>query len=441
MRGRVLLVVAAGAVAGLLAAPAGAGTTPPLSFEMTSGSSSVYCAATQPATVSKSGQSCSIVQPAGGTAWCIERISKRGPTPVVQTCTIKQASTWKKNVAIVVQLYEAKGGGSPQDGTQNADVRQGNQFNANEAYVTQITKQLLGHLLDSEGDYEDGDWIPDATVLQDQKARISAVVCQGGRTTATDPANCRTGAGMVSSNKSSVIQQQWQSEQAKGTEVTQEQNTTFGENTCAPEGDATLPDTDANMCANVDQQTQTVGGGKNDSNLGQLYVQLQRARAETTTQRQGGSTVDTGGLDHTVNQLGPRPSSIHTGQHSFQIQRVNDAVVLVRKQDPRISKGFGSSQGTSPESVWRGRQTAVQLQFEDGVLGGDTQTARLEYFGTTSGNIEASQLINQNGETETNSCSGTTCAAVLECTTVEEEEDYYSWESPPTQFCTVPDVD
>ena len=103
------------------------------------------------------------------------------------------------------------------------------------------------------------------------------------------------------------------------------------------------------------------------------------------------------------------------------MQRVDDVTTFVRKQDPRISKGTGSAQGKHPDNVWRGLQTATQLQLEDGKLGGDTQTARLEYFGKTSGKIRATQVVNQNGKKKSNSCSGWACAAVLECTTAPPE--------------------
>lgn len=446
MRGRGLLVVAAGAVAGFLAAPAGAETPPPLTFTMSSGSGSVQCQATSPAWVTKTGQSCTIIQPAGGTAWCIERLSKQGPAPVKQRCKIRQASAWRDNVAYVVQVLEMKSGASPQDATQIADVRQGNKHKNNKAFVTQVTKLALGRLLSADGD----DWstaTSSGTKTQVQEAHQSALVCQGaaGGLGPTDPTNCRSDVGMLGSNLSDVDQRQWESEQAAASEmVTQEQNTEARIDGCkaTDAADPTAPATDTNMCANVDQLTQELWGRANTSDLDQLSVQLQNARdADTTTQRQGASNVNLGGLDHTINQSGPKPSSIETDQHSFQIQIVKGAVVLIRKQDPKLSKGFGSSQGTNPANVWTGRQSETQLQFEDGVLGGDTQTSRLEYFGDTTGNIEAKQLINQNGETQTNSCSGMHCAAVIECTTVEGESfltSTPSWMPPPTQFCTFP---
>jgi hypothetical protein len=449
MRGRGLVVVAAGAIAAFLAGPAAADTPPPLSFEMSSGTSSLACTATQPATVVKSGQTCKIVQPAGGTAWCIEWRSARGPDPVGQVCKIRQASTWRDNVAYVVQVLEMKGGPSPQDASQVADVRQGNRNRHNKAYVTQVTKLALGSLLESDGSY----WGTSTLVgskQQVQEAHQSTLVCQGaaGALGPTDPSNCRGDVGMLGSNLSNVHQWQWESEQAAASEtITQKQNTEVRIDGCraTDPADPTTPATDTNMCANVDQRTQALGGGANTSDLDQLSVELQNAKkAATVIQRQGGPTVDTGGLDHTINQLGPKPSSIETDQHSFQIQRVEDAVTLIRKQDPKLSKGFGSSQGTNPADVWTGRQSETQLQFEDGVLAGDTQTSLLEYFGDTSGHIEAKQRITQNEETQTNSCSGTSCAAVLECTTVPDEEDYLSslyWPPPPTQVCTTSEID
>jgi hypothetical protein len=449
MRRLGLFVVAAGAVAAALAGPAGADNPPPLSFELSSGTSSLFCTATQPATIVKSGQTCKIIQPAGGTAWCVEKRSARGPDPVTQVCKIRQASKWQDNVAYVVQVLEMKGGPSPQDATQITDVRQGNRNRSNKAYVTQITKLVLGRLLSDDGN----DWGTSTfagSKEQVQEAHQSTLVCQGaaGALGPTDPTNCRNDTGMLGSNLSDIHQWQWESEQAAATEsITQKQNTEVRADGCkaTDPADPIAPATDTNMCANVDQQTDALHGGTNTSDLDELSVELQNAkRAATTTQRQGGPTVETGGLDHTINQAGPKPSSIETDQHSFQIQRVEDAVTLIRKQDPKLSKGFGSNQETNPANVWTGRQSETQLQFEDGVLTGDTQSSLLEYFGHTSGNIEARQRITQNDQTQTNSCSGMTCAAVLECTTVPEEEPDLSsltWPPPPTQFCTTSGVD
>lgn len=461
MRGHAVLVVAAGVVAALLAAPATGGTTPPLTFEMSSGSSSVQCQATAPAWVTKTGQSCTIIQPAGGTAWCTERLSTRGPDPVVQRCKIRQASSWRDNIAYVTQVLEMKGGPSPQDATQIADVRQGNRHRNNKAYVTQVTKLVLGGQLDSDGKYWGASTLS-GNKSQKQEAHQSAQVCQGaaGALGPNDPTNCRNDVGMFGDNFSSVAQKKWESQQAAVSgAITQEQDTEERPNECTPTDavDPVVPDETANMCANVDQNSQVAwpGSGQNDSKLVELSVQLQNARdAALANQCQGfpqspcfvTGLPQVGGLDHTINQNGQDPSTIDTKQHSFMVQLVDDVAAFVRKQDPKVSKGFGSSQGTSPDNIWTGRQTETQLQFEDGVLGGDTQTSRLEYFGDTSGNISASQLINQNGQTQTNSCSGMTCAAVLECTTAAEDEELIALLGPSTamfegQACTTEEPD
>jgi hypothetical protein len=465
MRRRAVFAVAAGVTAAVLAGRADASTPPPLSAAM-DGDSSVRCAATKPRTIVKSGQSCTIIQPAGGMAWCVERISTRRSTPVTQRCEIRQASASLENVAYVVQVIAMRGWASRQDATQIADVRQGNRFRNNRASVIQVTRLALGRRPDNDDDDDDDDDLSGRVaflhnVRQSQEAHQSAIVCQGaaGALGPSDPSNCRSGAGMRATNISNVTQKQSERQRAvAGGTVVQEQNTESRPNACSPSDvlDPLVPDEDANACANVDQKAQLSHprSGRNQSKLLQLYVQLQSARgASTARQCQGfpdspcfvSGSPEVGGLDYTVNQSAPRPSSIVTEQHAFQVQRLDDVTSFARKQDPKISKGAGSAQGTHSDSVWKGLQTARQLQFEDGQLGGDTQTVRLEYFGTTDGKIRAFQLINQNGQKERNSCSGSVCAAVLECTTAPSEAEE-SLLAPsiamfPAQTCTAPPDD
>jgi hypothetical protein len=450
-----VVAVAAGIAAAVLAGRAEASTPSALSFANDDGGSFVRCAATKPRTIVKTGQSCTIIQPAGGTAWCVERTGTRGAMPVTQRCVIRQASTWRKNVAHVVQVIEMKGSAPAQDATQIADVRQGNGSGDNRASVTQVTRLSLGRRLDDDDGFSRGDAHPH-DLAHSQEAHQSVLVCQGAAAALgpSDPSNCRGGEGMRASNFSNVTQKQWerQTAHASGT-VVQEQNTEARPNACSPSDvlDPVVPDEDANACANVDQSAQLShpGSGRNESRLSQLYVQLQSARgAAEATQCQGfpaapcfvSGPPEVGGLDYTVNQSAPRRSTIVTNQRSIQVQRLDDVTTFLRKQDPRISKGAGSAQGTHPDNRWTGLQRATQLQFEDGQLGGDTQSALLEYFGATSGEIRAAQLVNQNGQVERNSCSGSVCAAVLECTTAPPEPEEALLEPStalfPGQTCT-----
>lgn len=443
MKQRGVFVVVVGVIAAGFAGSADASTARPLSLEHDGGGGYPRCEATKPRTIVKTGQSCTIIQPAGGTAWCVQRITKHGSAAVTQRCKIRQASTYRENVAHVVQVIEMKGWVSLQDATQIADIRQGNGHQDNRAYVSQVTTLALGRGGHGSGDDDDDDdddrrrVATHPNVGQTQEAHQSVIVCQGaaGALGPWDPANCRSGNGMRADNVSSVTQKQSESEKAAGAgTIVQEQNTDSRPNACT-HGDAAdpvVPDESANACANVDQSTQLShpGAGKNHSQLSQHYVQSQEAsRAHSAVQCQGfpgapcylSGPPEVGGLDHTINQSGPKRSEILTEQHSFQVQRVDDVTTFVRKQDPRISKGTSSAQGKHPDNVWKGLQTATQLQYEDGKLRGDTQTARLEYFGKTSGKIRATQVVNQNGKKKTNSCSGWVCAAVLECTTALPE--------------------
>jgi hypothetical protein len=428
MRGLALLVVAVGVVAAVLAGPAAADTPPSLLFELSSGSSSVYCAATSPRTITPapSGQGCTITQPAGGTAWCFVKKSTSGPTPITQTCTIKQTSTTRDNFAYVIEIAEHRGGTSPQETTQIATVEQGNTVKTNNSSVTQITKQAFGKLLDSDGDYW-GSWAFATNANQIQNATQQARVCQGS--VIGDAINCSVGTGMFSHNNSSVIQKQWQSEQAAATaSINQEQNTATAP-PCTSAGSEP-----ANMCSDVDQMTDPAGSGRSKEGVAQLYVQLQNARgkgATNTTQRQGGGDVFagvfTGGLEHDIVQVGGGVANITTGQNSFQFQKASNVGSLLQKQDPKIAKDATSMQKGAPGSQWTGNQRAFQFQLEDGALvtsfGG--QHTRLEYFGTTiGGTISANQFVNQNGQTQSQSCGpGTSCDLLLDCTNVEPDID------------------
>jgi hypothetical protein len=413
--------VAAGLAAAVLAAPAGASTSPPLVFSMSSGESSMVCKATSGTAtpvVTATSQSCTITQHNGGTAWCIQRKSARGPTTTEQTCTIKQTSTTRANVAYVVQVAEHRGGTSPQETTQIATVEQGNQFKTNTSSIAQTVKQALGRLLDDDGDDNGDDWRsspPEEEVTQIQNARQLADVCQG----ATSDCALGPGVGMLSHNDSKVRQEQWQSEQAAATvSITQEQNSAVAP-TCA------LVDGPANMCADVDQNTQVSGAGRNKEGLEQLYVQLQNARGDgdtTMSQQQGGTDVFTGGLEHEVVQHGGGVANITTGQNTLQIQKAAGAGAgtLFQKQDPKVSKGHLSDQSGAAGTRWTGVQRAFQFQVVDGKLEDNFQRAQLTYDGVTTGTISAKQLVNQNGQVETNSCSGMFCSAFLDCTNVEE---------------------
>jgi hypothetical protein len=436
MRGLALLVVAVGVVAAILAGPAAAESPPPLSFELASGSSYMKCSATWPAEVEKSGQTCTITQHHGGTAWCIQYKSTNGPTPISQTCTIEQTSTSRDNFAFVVQIAEHRGGASPQETTQSATVEQGNTFKTNNSSIAQIAKQRLGRPLDDDGDHW-GSWSFATDVDQVQNARQLADVCQGFTT------DCTLGPGMLSHNNSTLVQKQWQTEQAAASiEINQNQNTTP-----APDCPTTTFPQPANMCADVDQNTQIpFGSGRNKERLEQLYVQLQNARGDgdtITDQQQGGASVFTGGLEHQIVQAGGGVASITTGQNSFQFQKASNVGTLTQKQDPRISKDPLSTQTGAAGTSWNGKQRAFQFQFEDGalVLSVRGQHALLEYSAMTNGVISADQLVNQNGQTETNSCTTSPCAAVLDCTNVEPDIDLLqsSFVVLQAQDCTPPE--
>ena len=294
MRHRVVFVVVVGVIASMFAGSADASTAQHSSLEHDDGGSYVRCEATKPRTIVKTGQGCTIIQPAGGIAWCVQPVKKHGSAAVTQRCKIRQASMHRENVAHVVQVIEMEGWASPQDATQIADIRQGNKLKDNRAYVSQVTALALGGG-SGHGDDDDQRRATTYPIGQAQEAHQSVIVCQGaaGALGPRHPANCRSGEGMRADNVSDVTQKQSESEHATGAgTIVQEQNTDSRPNTCTP-GDAAdpvVPDVDANACANVDQSTQLSypGTGKNHSQLAQHYVQSQEAsKAHSVVQCQG----------------------------------------------------------------------------------------------------------------------------------------------------------
>src|SRR3712207_4925934 len=95
--------VLVGLVAAFLAAPSGASAARSHAAKLDEGPS-VRCEATQPRTIITTDGGCTIIQPAGGTAWCILRTKNHKSAAVTQKCTIRQAGTWRENVAHVVQV-------------------------------------------------------------------------------------------------------------------------------------------------------------------------------------------------------------------------------------------------------------------------------------------------------------------------------------------------
>jgi hypothetical protein len=357
-------------------------------------------------------QNCDITAASG---MCIEQSSSPF---VVQTCNVTQPAGTTDNKALILQVIRAQGGVVTQDGTQIANINQRNASAANWASVTQLISQSLGP--GSPDDEDESELEPNvsaSTVMPINQTQESHQIVNMDQDT--------NGVPQAGSNFSNLWQSLRQRERAsKSPSITQHQN--LDDRGTCPAAD----DTNANQCAVVFQSSTN---GKNTSILNEFYRQFQRVlKAQGGEQVQGDIVPFTGGLNHEVHQsspLGP-PESIFTNQIERQVQRAVQSGVTHRQNGPR--KGAGSSQFGSAGDMWRGfigstqiitdRPTTAAIGTAAAVSAG-IQDNILQYFGTSTGNIQASLVAveNNNGnvQTQTTSCNGSTCAAQIVCTNEE----------------------
>jgi hypothetical protein len=414
-----------------------------------------------------SNQHCTITSNSGV---CIEVSSDPSAT---QLCDFTQQSAGKTNLAIALQvIVQRAGGGGDQSGTQTTNVNQMNANKPNLSFVTQILKQSLGKgsdnpdnevasQADAEQKGEAAGALPNfaplvdslqaieaaqegeetvtsdtlgAPISQTQQSQQSVNVCQGGAS------DCHITTGMTSTNLSSVYQSLRQRELAgNSTTITQDQNPRVG--TCV-----TSLDQPTNMCAVVEQNAERTG--KNASGLVELYRQFQSGfKATSLTQRQ--DPVSQNGLDHGIRQTvaGADPANTKhntaaTIQLGRQIQRARAVDNLVQFQDPRSAKGPNSFQIGTAADTWFGRQKATQIQTNNGHFSTladfsepyeSGQEQVLTYQGSSPGTFDVVQTGTQNGDTETQTCTGSigSCQIGIECTSATPGES-----EPPPGGCT-----
>jgi hypothetical protein len=235
-------------------------------------------------TITPPGQSCVIMQNLGGsnTASCIEHST----TETVQHCVIEQ--TGDRNFARVDQLL-VQGGGSAQDATQTADVKQSSATQQNELQVDQDVQQ-------------------DTSIgtSQTQNAHQYVVLDQGASGNGNNFAHVH----------------QTQDQNASEATVLQSQNTSGPtgssvEAACDPaaasasNGLVTTP----NACAKF---TQSSVNGDNEAHLHQFANESEKSTA-SATQLQGFAGNGLGGdFEQTVAPLGTGSSHNHTTQHKQQ---------------------------------------------------------------------------------------------------------------------------
>jgi hypothetical protein len=231
------------------------------------------------------GQSCLIMQNTGGrnTASCVEHSS----TVSEQHCVIHQ--TGVRNFARVDQLV-VEGGGSTQDATQTAEVTQSGATEQNELQADQDVQQ------------DSGTGTP-----QTQDAHQYVLLNQGA---------------MGKGNNFAHVHQS-QDQNASGSAVTQNQNTTVPGAFSTLEAECNAAASTAshglvitpNACAKF---TQSSVNGDNEAHLHQFANESEKSTA-SATQRQGlGGNGLGGGFEQTVAPLGTGSSHNHTTQHKQQ---------------------------------------------------------------------------------------------------------------------------
>jgi hypothetical protein len=353
-----------------------------------------------------------------GQVVCIQ--TSNSPT-VIQTCNATQANTTVTNKALIIQIIWSQSRSAEQDGTQVVRLSQMNESGANLAGITQYIKQSLGP--GTPDDTEDADVEPwtAPTTPQNQNQNSHQTVHLHQVTTTGD-------------SNAAVLQFLRQRERAANV-LTSNQNQNRGlqhdQSKCSSDALAGVTtDSNANQCVLSNQTSDPLAGGHLNLGVNQDYNQFQRVRKATGgVQNQGFD--GTGGSDIGLTQLSSGQSNILTNQNERLVQRALDAAAVLQDQNgPR--KGFGSSQGTNTNDLWKGFQTSTLIQtshpttlsFQKALATAGHQSDLLQYFGGTSGDIRATQTAIINGAPTNWGCpppglpstgQNNTCAAVVQC--------------------------
>jgi hypothetical protein len=350
---------------------------------------------------------CVVVQTNGGSAKCVER-TKTSAAEVLQECSITQGPNASgDNRADILQVVEQTAGGSAtQDATQNAFVMQTNGAGSNRSSVRQDVKQSI----DSGA--------PAVDVTQEQNAHQRVFVTQ-----ITD-----NGTGQAGGNDSNVDQSQDQNEKAqKATNsITQLQNAddVFDNDHCPTY--SSLDDEFSNQCAAVVQLSNVDDvdfpeaaipgphGGRNITNL-QQHVNQDQDASKTLggEQGQGSSDLTIGGLDHRFIQHSTGLSTQGSHQHENQKQHRSDTGAMTAYQHGPTRKGTGMQSG-NPDNKANQNQDSKQESKGPGLIEStDVMTDQCE----SSGNCDADQKVDSNGNKAHNHQSGPFFVAFIACGT------------------------
>jgi hypothetical protein len=307
---------------------------------------------------------CTIVQVSAtgkNDARCVERT---GDTAAAQRCVVLQTNTAGDNRAEVRQVVDANAGPT-QDANQYTGIEQQNGSGSNFSHVLQDLKQSTKET-DSSG-----------TQTQDGHQGVSV----------TQDAD-------VGDNTALVEQSLAQKAKASGgASITQNQNTGSGG-----------PNTNAGI-----EQSSTMG--RNEAHLNQSHdLDATASGAGTTTQQQG--TQDDG-LNGHFDQSSAGLSTVKGSQKEAQRLQAEHAGTLTQTQYGPAQ--FGSEQGSNPNDVYDIDQSSTQ-HASDPTLQSEGAFGNCD----TSGNCTFDQRIQQNHQTQTNSCAGTSCHTGLIVTTTPE---------------------
>ena len=330
-------------------------------------------ASNQPGGSATAPDDCTIVQQsttANNVATCVENDSS--PT-ASQSCVIFQSSTTGANTATVLQRVNA-GTGSTQNVNQYSGIDQESGDGANSATVTQtITGSVTSPGSNTSGsESQDGH--------------------QGSSVT-----QFASGAG---NNSATVNQSLALSAMTQGVKtISQLQNT----NGSSP-----------NLNSGIDQ---TSGTGTNAATLNQASnLTAFAAGATAGVQTQGAPTLGLG-LNGVFNQSSPGVSTINGSQVEQQTETANPVPGSSVAQTQYGPTYFDPDQFSNGSNTYNLNQSSTQQQNKPGGFQDDQEYAQC----FTSGNCTATQQINQNGQSSSNSCGPTSsCDIGVTQTTTSE---------------------
>ena len=373
-------------------------------------------------------QSCEIMQGAASSnsATCEISTTSSG-AHISQTCLITQGGT--SNTAVAKLTAVLRGTATTQDVDQRIEILQTGGGSGNTITASETARLQRGGGGDDDDDDDDDDYRAsglDVSMSQD----FHQVVCTNQQA---------AGSGRNSANVTQNGRATIDLERAGNVDVAQ--NTDQVESTCRPGGPAApfadiagaghnntlcpiesddfgFAKQNANTCARVQQDS---GTGRNSIEQRQsslLDVEVDRADAVEIDQ---GSLL--GGIDSTQDQESGGVSRNEDRQDADQLVSVRraDSFDVNQIEDPRCCAN-GHQLGNTGNS-WSLAQDLLQRTLIDGKrvdpedVEGGSVTQQGANFGncTSSGACTVTQRLQNNVETETNSCTGTSCDIFTDC--------------------------